>query len=50
MAKPPRNLMDVDLEVLYLPRVKGRLIISGIEVSLSRNTDVVGKMDPYVEL
>lgn len=47
---PLRNIVQVDLAVISFDKIIGKLIISSIEIDLTRNTELVGEMDPFVEL
>lgn len=50
ITKPILNLGKLDLTLLYLTGIVGKLIIYKIEIELTRNTDILGKMDPYASL
>lgn len=45
-----RNIVQVDLAVISFDKIIGKLIITSIEIDLTRNTEIMGEMDPYVEL
>ena len=34
----------------YFNKTIGKLIITGIEIDMDRDTEAIGKMDPYIEL
>ena len=50
VAQPVKNLLQLDLNIIYLPKLKGRLVISAIDLRLTRDTDMVGELDPFIEL
>jgi hypothetical protein len=39
----------VDFALIAFNKLLGKFVISSIEVELTRNTELVGKMDPFVE-
>lgn len=40
---------EVSFELIAFNKLLGKLVISSIEAELTRNTETVGQMDPYVE-
>ena len=42
------NMVEVNLELIYLDQVQGKLTIETMEVELTRDTEMFGKMDPYI--
>lgn len=36
--------------MISFDKIIGKLIITSIEIDLTRNTEIMGEMDPYVEL
>ena len=41
-------MIQVDLEIIYLNNIQGKFHIETMEVELTRNTEIVGEMDPYI--
>ena len=43
-------MLSLNMHVEYFNRLIGNLIITGIEIDMDRDADIIGKMDPYVVL
>jgi Ca2+-dependent lipid-binding protein len=44
------NMVQADLEVIYLNNIQGKFTIQTMDVELFRDTEMFGEMDPYIIL